>query len=73
MVLIKIFSFVFTNLNIPATTIGVLMNLVPGVLLTNCIRDFVATDYTAGTAKIMETLLIAAAIALGVGVSVLWR
>lgn len=72
-VLIKIFSFIFTDLDIPATTIGVLMNLVPGVLLTNCIRDFVATDYTAGTAKIMETLLVAAAIALGVGVSVLWR
>ena len=72
-VLIKLATFIFTSLNVPATTIGVLMNLVPGVLLTNCIRDFVATDYTAGTAKIMETLLVAAAIALGVGVSVLWR
>lgn len=72
-VLIKLFTFVFTSLNVSATTIGVLMNLVPGVLLTNCMRDFVATDYTAGTAKIMETLLVAAAIAIGVGVSVLWR
>jgi len=72
-VFIKLCTFVFANLNVSATTIGVLMNLVPGVLLTNCIRDFVATDYSAGTAKIMETLLVAAAIALGVGVSVLWR
>lgn len=71
--LVKLCTFVFVNLNVSATTIGVLMNLVPGVLLTNCIRDFVATDYSAGTAKIMETLLVAAAIALGVGVSVLWR
>ena len=72
-VLIKLCTFVFANLNVSATTIGVLMNLVPGVLLTNCMRDFVATDYSAGTSKIMETLLVAAAIALGVGVSVLWR
>ena len=72
-ILIKLFTFVFTNLDVSATTIGVLMNRVPGVLLTNCIRDFVATDYSAGTSKIMETLLVAAAIALGVGVSVLWR
>jgi len=72
-VLIKLATYLFTSLNVSATTIGVLMNLVPGVLLTNCIRDFVATDYSAGTAKIMETLLVAAAIALGVGVSVLWR
>ena len=72
-IFIKLFTFIFTDLNVSPTTIGVLMNLVPGVLLTNCIRDFVATDYSAGTAKIMETLLIAAAIALGVGVSILWR
>ena len=71
--LIKLCSFIFPGLNMSATTIGVLMILVPGVLLTNCIRDFVATDYTAGTAKIMETLLVAAAIALGVGISVFWR
>ena len=72
-IFIKLFTFLFTALNVSSTTIGVLMNLVPGVLLTNCIRDFVATDYSAGTSKIMETLLTAAAIALGVGVSILWR
>ena len=72
-ILIKIATFICTTLDVSATTIGVLMNLVPGVLLTNCIRDFVATDYSAGTSKIMEVLLTAAAIALGVGVSILWR
>lgn len=72
-IFIKLFTFLFTTLDVSSTTIGVLMNLVPGVLLTNCIRDFVATDYSAGTPKIMETLLVAAAIALGVGVSILWR
>ena len=61
------------GINSEMVNIGVLMNLVPGVLLTNCIRDFVASDYVAGVAKIVETLLIAAAISLGVAVSLLWR
>ena len=71
--LIKLATFIFPDLNLFATTIGVLMILVPGVLLTNCIRDFVATDYSAGTAKIIEVLIIASAISLGVGVSLFWR
>lgn len=66
-------TYIFNGLNTEIATIGVLMNLVPGVLLTNCIRDFVATDYTAGAAKIMEAFMTAAAIALGVGVSLFWR
>ncbi|MBO5364249.1 MAG: threonine/serine exporter family protein, partial [Clostridia bacterium] len=53
-ILIKLFSLSYPALNTEVATIGVLMNLVPGVLLTNCIRDFVATDYVAGTAKIIE-------------------
>ena len=61
------------GINEEIVNIGVLMNLVPGVLITNCIRDFVSTDYMAGAAKIFEAFLIAAAIALGVSVSVLWR
>lgn len=72
-VLTQIASLVFTGINTELVNIGVLMNLVPGVLLTNCIRDFVATDYVAGVAKIFEAFLIAAAIALGVAVSIMWR
>lgn len=71
--LTQLASVLLGGLNQEAVNIGVLMNLVPGVLLTNCIRDFVATDYVSGTAKIVETLLTAAAIALGVSVSLLWR
>lgn len=71
--LVQFASLIFPNLETQIATISVLMLLVPGVLLTNCIRDFVATDYTAGLSKIVEAIFIAAAIALGVGVSVLWR
>ncbi len=71
--LTQIANVAFGGINSEMVNIGVLMNLVPGVLLTNCIRDFVAADYVAGVAKIVETLLIAAAISLGVAVSLLWR
>ncbi len=70
---IKLFSMLLPTLNTEAATIGVLMNLVPGVLLTNCIRDFIATDYVAGTAKIIEAFFTATAVALGVAVSIFWR
>ncbi|MBQ7108910.1 MAG: threonine/serine exporter family protein [Clostridia bacterium] len=72
-ILVKILSEFFGNFNTEQAITGVLMNLVPGVLLTNCIRDFIATDYSAGTAKIIEAFFTAAAIALGVAVSVIWR
>lgn len=71
--LTQLANIIFGGINSEIVNISVLMNLVPGVLLTNCIRDFVATDYVAGVAKIFETFLIAAAIALGVSVSMLWR
>lgn len=72
-ILVQLSSYIFPNLDTQTSNIAVLMLLVPGVLLTNCIRDFVATDYTAGLSKIVEAIFVAAAIALGVGVSFLWR
>ena len=71
--ILKLFTFALPGLHTEVITAGVLMNLVPGVLLTNCIRDFIATDYTAGTIKMVEAFFTAASIALGVAVSVLWR
>lgn len=71
--LLKLCTFVIPGLNTESIIAGNLMYLVPGVLLTNCIRDFIATDYTAGTIKMVEAFFTAASIALGVAVSVLWR
>ncbi len=71
--LIHIAGQLFNGIHEETITIGVLMNLVPGVLLTNCIRDFVSNDFTTGLSRIVEAFLIAAAIALGVGISFLWR
>lgn len=44
------------------------MTLVPGVAITNCMRDFIAGDLLAGIYNLTEALLIAAGMAVGAGV-----
>lgn len=48
--------------------IGTLMNLVPGVALTNSMRDIIAGDLLAGIIKLTEAIMIAIAMALGTGI-----
>lgn len=48
--------------------IGAVMPLVPGVAITNAVRDLMAGHFTAGTAKGAEALLTALAIGSGVAV-----
>ena len=45
--------------------IGASMNLVPGIILTNCMRDFIAGDFLAGMYTLIEALLIAVGMAVG--------
>lgn len=45
-----------------------IMPLVPGVVITNAIRDTLEENYISGAARILEAFVIAAAVALGVGV-----
>ena len=45
--------------------IGALMILVPGLLFTNAMRDIIYGDTNSGTNRVVQVLLIAAAIALG--------
>lgn len=56
---------------IDTISIGVFMNLVPGVALTNGIRDFISGDFFGGIGKMIEALLIASAIALGAAVVII--
>lgn len=51
--------------NADMVTIGALMILVPGLLFTNAMRDIIFGDTNSGTNRIVQVLLIAAAIALG--------
>ena len=51
--------------NLDRIIIGALMVLVPGIAMTNAMRDIMAGDMVAGISKAAEALLIGAAIALG--------
>ncbi len=47
--------------------VGSIMPLVPGVALTNGLRDFISGDLIAGATRVAEAVLIAISIAVGVG------
>lgn len=60
-------GIVGANNNVDAVIIGALMLLVPGMLFTNAMRDIIFGDTNSGVNRIVQVLLIAAAIALGTG------
>lgn len=47
--------------------ISTIMSLVPGVAFTTAIRDTLNGDYAAGSARMLEAIVVALAIAAGVG------
>lgn len=55
--------------SVDVVTIGALMILVPGVALTNAVRDIMVGDMVSGLSKLAEAVLIATAIALGTGLA----
>ena len=62
-------SFMGGAINLDTVVIGSIMPLVPGVAITNAVRDTLQGDYISGCARILEAFLKAASIALGVGVA----
>ncbi|AYD40938.1 threonine/serine exporter [Clostridium fermenticellae] len=48
--------------------VGSIMLLVPGIAITNAIRDTIAGDIISGSSRAIEAILIASAIALGTGI-----
>lgn len=54
-----------------AVIIACIMPLVPGVAITNAIRDTLNGDYVSGAARAVEAFIKALAIALGVGISLM--
>lgn len=67
-----IYSLVFNYFSIGLTTaiviIGAIQQLVPGVSLTNAVRDSITGDYMSGVSRATEAIIIALGIAFGVGV-----
>ena len=60
--LIVAFGFVASSGNI---SISCLMSLVPGLAIVNAIRDSIAGDLVAGSARTLEAFIIAAALSIG--------
>lgn len=60
-------SFVLPKANVDVMIISSIMPLVPGVIFTNAIRDTLNGDYGAGTARMLEAIVVALAVAAGVG------
>ncbi len=54
--------------NMDKVIIGSIMLLVPGLAITNAIRDTIAGDLVSGIARILEAFLIAVGIAVGSGI-----
>lgn len=50
--------------------IGAFMTMVPGVAMTNCMRDFISGDFFSGIYTLTEALLTAVGMAVGAGVAV---
>ena len=58
--------------------LGAFMNLVPGVSITNAVRDVMAGDLLSGMTRAMDALLVGTAMALGAGTAfsialLLWK
>lgn len=64
---ILMFRYVFGE-NMDKIIIGSIIPLLPGVPFTNSIRDFLNGDYLSGTIRMIDAVLVACCIALGVGV-----
>lgn len=54
-------------LHVDRMIIGSVMNLVPGIAITSFMRDLLSGDYLSGALRFMESMIVAGAIALGVG------
>lgn len=54
--------------NQQAVITGTLMLLVPGIAITNSLRDIIGGDFISGLSRMIEAILIAASIAIGVGI-----
>ncbi len=54
--------------NTQAVITGAIMILVPGIAITNSLRDIIGGDYVSGVSRLGEAIIIAASIAVGVGV-----
>lgn len=58
------------NVDVDIAIIGALMTMVPGVAITNAVRDSMCGDYVSGMSRAVDAIVIALSIALGVGIAI---
>ncbi len=71
---IAVSSLLFSNLikvNLDTVIISSIMPMVPGVAITNAVRDTLQGDYLSGGARVLEAFLKAAGIAVGIAIGLL--
>lgn len=59
------------GLQVDKMIIGTIFQLVPGVPFTTAVRNFMENDYIAGMVRLMDALLIAGCISVGVGATMI--
>lgn len=64
-------QYIIPEVNKEIVIISSIMPLVPGVALTNGVRDVLEGDYISGNSRILKALLTAAGIAIGIGFGML--
>ncbi|MBQ8559295.1 MAG: threonine/serine exporter family protein [Tyzzerella sp.] len=68
MITMAVKTFLVPTLNMDIVIVSAIMPIVPGVAITNAIRDTLQGDYLSGCARILEAFLKAASIAIGAGI-----
>lgn len=64
-ILIGVLAKLIPDLSGDMVMVGVIMILIPGVAITNSLRDLIAGDTISGVMRLIESLLWASALALG--------
>jgi uncharacterized membrane protein YjjP (DUF1212 family) len=59
--------FIIPNISYHNVITGAIMILLPGVVLTNGIKDALCGDFSAGIAKFFEAMIVITAVGIGIG------
>lgn len=71
MLTVLVQRFLLPDITADVVIVSSIMPIVPGVAITNAIRDTLKGDYLSGGARLLEALLVAMAIAVGAGLGML--
>ena len=65
-----ILQYLGVNIHMDMIVIGAIMLMVPGIAITNVMRDMIAGDFLTAMSKLTEVLLISLALAIGIAIPV---